>query len=144
MSDQELLDLLQIEARVLLQPLVALFDVWNQHAIMSTTASKCRPFPNARMQCYLINHLIERFFLARLVIVFIVTAGLHTAPTARVIVRLMVLLRARFLLIGSRLIIGCLTLFLAAVNVARRPSRTVRARPRTMFSLEWVALNDQV
>ena len=39
MGDQELLDLLQIEARVLLQPLVALLDVRDQHAIMSTTFS---------------------------------------------------------------------------------------------------------
>ena len=61
MSNQELLDLLQIETRVLLQPLIVLFDVGNEHTIVSPSDRVRLLMRNRWAQLYLVNDLIKRF-----------------------------------------------------------------------------------
>ena len=63
MSNQELLDLLQVETRVLLQPLVVLFDIGNEHTIVPPADRVRLLMGNRGSQLNLVNDLIERLLL---------------------------------------------------------------------------------
>ena len=72
------MDLLQVEARILLEPLVAFFDIWNKHTVVSTADRIFFGlFTDSRMQLDLVNNLIEGFIITVVLIRF--TASLLAA-----------------------------------------------------------------